>query len=62
MHRGNLNSKSPFQIQACGARIVAQKAIYAAYCNVTTEDMGTWQVRQKVGPGAGHLRSFDITQ
>jgi len=61
VHRGNLNSKSPFQIQACGARIVAQKAIYAAYCNVTTEDMGTWQVRQTCLHGDNTWWCFEPT-
>ena len=45
--RGNMASTSPFQLQVSGARILVQKAIYAAYQGLSTSEMGTWQVVQK---------------
>jgi hypothetical protein len=39
--------KSPFQIQVAGSRILAQKALYAAYNKLSAQQMGTWQVNHK---------------
>ena len=39
--------KSPFQIPVAGSRILAQKALYAAYNKLSAQQMGTWQVNQK---------------
>ena len=44
--RDNLTSRSPFQLQVRGARILAQKTIYTAYHNIPTTEMATWQVQQ----------------
>lgn len=47
VQRENFSSKSPFQVQVSGARILAQKIIFAAYRCLDASDMGTWQVQQK---------------
>ena len=44
--RDGKGSTSPFQVQVSGARIVAQKTLYAAYNKLDVTQMGTWQVRQ----------------
>lgn len=45
--RENMASKSPFQVQVSGARILAQKIIYASFRKLRAAGMGTWQVRQR---------------
>lgn len=45
--RENPTSRSPFQLQVPGARILAQKTIYTAYHKVPTAEMATWQVQQR---------------
>ena len=39
--RENMASKSPFQVQVSGARILAQKIIYASFRKLDTAGMGT---------------------
>ena len=57
--RDNVSSKSPFQIQVVGARILAQKAIFVAYQDIKTSDMGTWQVRQNCTHNDGSWWCFE---
>ena len=45
--RENPTSRSPFQLQVPGARILAQKTIYTAHHKVPTAEMATWQVQQR---------------
>ena len=47
VQRENMTSKSPFQVQVSGARILAQKIIFASFRKLNANNMGTWQVRQK---------------
>ena len=59
VERGNLNSKSPFQIPVAGVRILAQKSIYAAYNNLAATDMGNWQVHQRCKHNDGTWWCFE---
>ena len=47
VERYSKTATPPFQIQVIGSRILAQKALYAAFNQLSAQDMGTWQVNQK---------------
>jgi hypothetical protein len=59
VQRDNPESTSPFQLQVMGARILAQKTIYAAYRDISPADMGTWQVQQRCMHSDGSWWCFE---
>ena len=46
LKRKRVGSKAPFQVKISGTRMVAQKAVFAAYNGLKAHDIGTWQVEQ----------------
>ena len=54
-------ANSPFQLKCAGSRIVAQKIIYASYQELSSENMGTWQVRQTCRHGDNTWWCFEPT-
>lgn len=46
LKRKKVGSQAPFQVKISGTRMVAQKAVFAAYNGLKAHDIGTWQVEQ----------------